>query len=353
MPRPCSDSIRTARMVGCVLVVALGGCSKRAPSAPPPAASDVTAAAPSSATPTAPAHGLGRARIAPTPVWLDGAHAATLSFGELPEGLERVRRSVWHDQADHVRLDRYLAAIGASPSRIRAVHLYGMRGRVSIIEGDELRRHGDKLLVGFTQGDRGKPQTGFSSSFLRHAQKVDIITAVAIYIDKPAPVRAEDGNLKLDGRVLGEGELPYVAAAPKGTRLYVGGRIAGRFQRRVAKALGPDAPAEDAARNVPLLRYLATAGVDLSRAVAIDLVANDDLVLRLDAPRAGQSEPSSTPTFDVPPHAHGKIAVHLPDQARTVGIDAVLVHTRAPSPRSALPADSLRSDDDGLTPEDG
>jgi len=341
-----TGAARFARVLGGLLCVALAGCSKRTP--PPPPA---PAVAPEASRTAPVGHGLGRARIAPTSVWIDGVFAATLASGELPDGLTRVRRSAWHDEADHVRLDQYLSAIGAPPSRVRAVHLYGMRGRVSIIGGDELAAHGPKLLVGFTQGDRGKPQTGFSTSVLRHAQKVDIITAVAVYVDKPAPVRDESGGLVLGGRALGEGEIPYVASPPKGTRLYVGGRIAGRFQRRVARALTNDG-GDDAARDVSLLRYLARAGIDLTRAVAVDVVANDDLVLRLDKSRIASS---NGPTFDVLPHAHGKIALHLPGEARTVRVDAVIVHDRAPSPRRAISWDALPGDDaeEELTPDDG
>src|SRR5690606_3498342 len=113
---------------------------------------------------------------------------------------------------------------------LRAVHFYGGRNIVCMVDGSEIRRVGDAFRFSFTRSDAGRPRLEPPVDGIRYNSFVDKIRAVAIYVDKTPP-RYERGELHFaDGRrepVMGERGLlniPYSDGERHGgTRVYLDG----------------------------------------------------------------------------------------------------------------------------------
>jgi hypothetical protein len=214
-------------------------------------------------------NGRGRKGKGDAGVYVDGRYAGALRFQELPAALE----TTWFTMQDGRKARRYtiadyLGAIGVELGEVRALHLHGGRARVTLIDGDELRRTASRLHISFTKGDGGDPQFRYPGVDLRTNTAVDKISAMAVYVDKTPPVR-QNGQLVLDGQVLTG--LAHGAEAPKGTRVYLDGRFVGAVRH-----------GDLAADGTALGAALASLGV--SRPVAsLRLVARDELALEGDA----------------------------------------------------------------------
>jgi hypothetical protein len=321
---------RARALVACLATLALAGCADRSERAIELRDALASLAAPPPA-PDAERPGAGRGERRPSEpaTFIDGELRGVLRFHELPRGLP-VR---WKTGDDGRKLRRYgladyLAALGQDLAKIREVHLYGARGRVSILVGDELRAHRDDMLFSFTQGDRGKPRAHYPPmSQIRVSTFVDAIEDVAVYVAREPPtyevrthaVRLPDGSLARG--------IPYAAPErPHGTRVYVDGALTLWAKRR---SLPPETPEGRHA----LAALLAPAGIDLAVAHSLTLVTGDDVARALD--RQALSAQAASLAFTMPPKARGYLSMAL-DGAEPAPVAALLVETRPPSHGSAL-----------------
>ena len=228
--------------------------------------------------------GSGGRRFRQASVYLDGVALAAVLYGELPPGL----RSTWHvkttSEGEEMKVRRflvaaYLQALGIDLARVQEVHFYGGRQRVGRLPGAELRAHAADLAFSFSRSTSGKPRMHWPAE-IGVSDKIDVINAIAVYVDKAAPTwNADRWQLEIGGQPV-EG-IPYSSGENGGgTRLYVDGRLARTLK---PKSLGtPDGTPPRWA----LATQIATAGVALDRVQAVDLIAGDQLVRRLDAATA-------------------------------------------------------------------
>lgn len=253
-----------------------------------------------------------RRRFKDAPVYIDGRRVGVLRPLEVPAGLKpRLRAQQGLPPAPRYSIAEYIAAVGGDVAKIREVHLYGGRGRIAIVSGDELRKHREDLFFLFTAGTRGKPRIGWPTTEIevKHG-KIDLVQAAVAYQDKEPPVFDwKKGVLHFaDGKPI-EG-IPYAPAEEfKGTRFYADGVLAGWMKRKTL----PNSmllPGADLTSGLFSLRaYVESLGVDPGKVKAIELVQDDDAVARLDG-RALSSEPPLA--FRLPRRNQGNILLLLP-----------------------------------------
>jgi len=271
-------------------------------------------------------------RYGETTMYVDGEARAVLRFMELPPRLKPVDQPALAGSVERYLLADYLKAEGIDLARVRAVHVYGGQ-RVSPLTGDEVRAHAKELSFEFGGGDRGKPRIHYCGD-IRPPARVDMISALAVYVDKEPPQfhpDARGGFLAFADGVPIEG-IPYLPREQsKGTRVYVDGELAGVVKRKQL----PDAilaGKEDGQRTFSLEAYLHSIGVDPAGARAIDLISGDDLVERLDSRQWDQAKKSFT--FTIPAHSQGQIAVAVPAaEGERAKISAVQIFTKLAPPK--------------------
>lgn len=317
-----------------VISVFAAACSKPA-EAPPPAPAPVSAAV--SAAPSkgqnkgdgsGRADGSGRSgagdgggggqqRFRLASVWVDGTQLAAVRYGELPPGLRAtvVEQTTSEGEKLPVRRFRiadYLEALGVDVARVREVHVYGGRGRIGVLPGDELRKQRHDVMFSFTQGERGKPRLHWPRD-IAVTDKIDMLNDLTVYVDKAPPTwNQEAWRLEIGGQPV-EG-IPYATAeSGGGTRLYVDGRLARTLRRR---SLGE--PTGEPPRW-PLAAQLAGAGVVLDQVQAVDLVDRDTRVSRLDKAAV------ATAALEVPDGSQGRVTV----QPGGFTAEAILVFVKA------------------------
>jgi hypothetical protein len=212
--------------------------------------------------------GKKRNRKHDTPVYVDGKLVAAMRFSEIPPSVP----ITWHPlddghQALRFAFTDYLAALGVSVDKVRALHLYGGR-RVMAISGDEVRRVGKGLHFQFSKGIGGAPA-------YKHAGVVDTntsidkISAVAVYVDSEVP---EVVHASLKSR---EQEADQERLDKGGMRVYLDGRMLGILKRAA------HAPLEDRG-PVTLAAFLETLGVSLNGVHTAEVVAKDAVAASLD-----------------------------------------------------------------------
>ncbi len=335
------------------LVVAFGapGCARKpAPTVAVASPEVVTAGDPAVGEQVDPhQHGEGkRTKFRETAVYVDGKVVSVMRCSELPASVKPTTMPAIDglDVARYYRLYDYVEALGVDVAKLRSVQLYGSHSRVATIEGDELARYKDLLVFDYTQQVTGKPRARWYFRGLRNKTYIDQIFAVTIYVDKPAPrFNPHDGLTFEDGTQV-EG-IPYATEdAPKGTRVYVDGQLAGWVKR---KLLTDNLISKDSDKLFPRFSFAAfvqSLGVDTKHAKAIDFVANDDLVARVTSKEWAAEKDAYV--FTTPRHAHGKVKAIFPGD-KTAGISSVQVFVRtSPPPRHVDPEafDSIDGSDD-------
>lgn len=252
-----------------------------------------------------------RRRFKDAPVYLDGRRVGVIRPLEVPSGLKpRLRIQPGLPPAPRYSVAEYIAAVGGDLAKIREIHFYGGRGRISIISGDELRKHREDLFFLFTAGTRGKPRVGWPPGGIQTNGKMDLLQAAVFYEKKEPPVLdPKAGTLHFaDGKPI-DG-IPYAPAEEfKGTRFYADGVLAGWMKRKVL----PNSvilPGADVASGLFSLRaYVETLGVDPRKVKAIELVQDDDAVARIDG-RVLTSDPPLA--FRLPRRNQGNLVLLLP-----------------------------------------
>jgi len=316
-------------------------CKKKDPPLPP---SVTAASASASADPflAEAQKAAKRQRFQEAIVYVDGEELAVMRLTELPPALKPVMLKLPDGrEVPRYRYDEYLEALGVDMAKVKALHIYGGRTRVSIISGDMARRFRETLRFDFLRGENGgKTRMRYPDGRdgFRTNTTIDLVVALAVYVKKDPPEfdQAEGEFHWPDGGVV-EG-IPY---APQeeghGTRFYVDGKLVSAMHR---KTLPDKLLMEDSAPGhvrFSLTKYLDSVGVDAKQAKAVDFVWNDDVFARMSGPSWGRERESVA--FSIPAHSHGKVAIHLPEDTKDAGaliteskISAVQLYVRATPP---------------------
>ncbi len=273
------------------------------------------------------------------PVYVDGKSVGVIRFVELPPSVKAkvIKLPGGYSQTNFTFND-YFKAIGVDVAKIQALHLYGGK-RTVVVDAAELHRLGDKLQFSFIRGDRGKVRMEWPAQKLNVNTTIDMLTRVAIYVDKQPPHLDTDGDLAMpDGTKVAEDKMPYVdTEAGNGTRVYIDGSYVATVKRR---KLGDDlrVPAADAQDvRFSLAGYTRTLGIEgrtpETTPKAIDFISGDDVVGRVEGASAKQL------SFSLPRHNQGRISVDLPSaKAETshVRVSSVQIFLKTDPPARTL-----------------
>lgn len=256
-----------------------------------------------------------RPRFGESVVYVDGKPAGVLRASELPIALAGRTVDIGGGYtATRYGFVDYVRALGIDAKRIKALHLYG-GSRVVVVDKAEVARIGDRIMFSFVQGDRGKPRVHWPPVKLNVNSTIDMVSNVAVYVEKDPPVLDAKGELVMrDGSPVA-GKVPYAPEEQgNGTRVYVDGALVGTVKR---KKLTDDLLATDAAKaksgeptkagdRFSLLAYATKLRADAKQAKSIDLVAGDDVIAHL------SPEQARSLTFDVPQRNRGQAVVDVP-----------------------------------------
>lgn len=227
-------------------------------------------------------------------VYLDGEPVGVLWFGELPETLAPVWvedvRSLDFKPGDkgprtekvklrRYRLRDYLAAVGVPVARIAAVHIYGPRQVVAAVSGEDLRRAGDRLYFGFGRETAGKPLVYFPAEIATNTT-FDHISAVAVYLARPAPAVGPDGEVSLAGEPVSG--IPYHGDPLRGgVRVYKDDRLVAWIKRRLLAETPAVTTRVEGELRFQLVPYLHSLGVDTAGVTRAHAVHDERRVLGL------------------------------------------------------------------------
>lgn len=256
-----------------------------------------------------------RRRFKDAPIYIDGRRVGVLRPLEVPSVLKpRMRKGApGQPPVPRYSIAEYIAAAGGDVAKVREVHLYGGRGRISIVPGDELRKHREDLFFLFTGGGRGKPRVGWPTTGIKTNGTIDLLQAAVVYQEKTPPVFDEEqGILHFGDKKPIEG-IPYAPAEElKGTRFYADGVLSGWMKRKVLpnSILLPGAAVDSGLFS--LRAYIESLGVDPLKVKVIELVQDNDAVARLDG-RALTSEPPLA--FRLPRRNQGNLVLLVPRSA--------------------------------------
>jgi hypothetical protein len=346
-----SPAARFAAIRWSTLALAFGlaaSCSKGGPTASAqPAAPPAIAHQPIVPPPADGDHGGGKkgeGQFRDTAVYLDGKARGVLKYSELPPGLDPFPMPEIDDLTipRYYKLTDYFTRIGIDVSKIREMHVYGSHDRIAVISGDELRAAKDRVLFDFTQQVAGKARARWAQTHaLPHHPMVDVILGISLYQDKPAPVY-KHGELLVDGQPTDE--IPYVEdGIPKGTRVYVDGKLTGWVRRKTLpdKLIAPGSERVHAKFSTDA--FLTYVGADARAAKTIDFYTGDSLLARVDGHEWTQKK--SDYVFDLPNRSHGQVQESFPGEksARLSSIK-LYVHTTPPA---------RTVDPDAFEPQDG
>lgn len=271
-------------------------------------------------------------------VYLDGKAKGILRYSELPASLKPFPLPEIDDKTipRYYRLADYFQAVGVDVAKIREVQIYGSHDRVAVLTGEEIRTLRDKLVFDFTQQTAGKPRARWAQLHaLPHRPMVDVIMTISIYAEKAAPTFAH-GDMWLDGKVVDD-PIPYVGdGVPKGTRVYVDGKLEGWLRRKKLpnKLVAPGS--EEGHAKFSTDGFLAYVGADAHNAKAIDFFDNDEMVARVDGKTWAGTKGEYV--FELPQRSHGQVKELFPgDKSSRVTSIQLYVHT-APPARQPDPA---------------
>jgi len=316
----------------CVGVVSVGGCGQKrttaiAKPAQTPASTDVTQQQPEK-----------KPRFSSdAPVYVDGKAVGVIRYVELPSSVKPivVKLPGGFSQMNFTFND-YFKAIGVDLSKVQSVQLYGGK-RVAILDASEFHRLGNKLQFSFLRGDRGKVRMEWPGDKLHTNTTIDLLTRVAVYVDKAPPHVDQHNDLIMpDGSRVADDKMPYVdSEAGNGTRVYIDGSYVATVKRR---KLGEDLRVQGTDENdakFSLAGYTHSLDAETTNAKAIDFVAGDDVVGRVDNTGAKQL------SFSMPRHNQGRISVDLPSEsadnsAAHVRVSAVQIFVKTAPPSRKL-----------------
>ncbi len=346
------DLLRAASGLAAIATIAVfdGGCSRKpaeraVASSTTAAVAQADQAAASAADAPAPQtiHGLRKQKNLDVPVFVDGSEVSVLRFGELPPGVEPIAKPASEDPNQRPRFYRisdYLKAIGVNVERVKAVHFADKALRIASIEGSELRADKDRFVFDFLESTTGMPMQSWKTTGLKNKLKIDAIMGMNVFVAK-APLVIDPGQRCY----LDDGECMPVARFTsgdlmKGTRVYSDGKLVGYVKRRLLADSTLAGKTESGETTFSFDRYLASLGLDTSKANEIHLLAGDDVIAS--ATPSEWAADSDKLSFYLVPHGHGKVRANIPadlqkgqegTRDRDVQVTAVQVFNRK-EPRS-------------------
>jgi len=258
-----------------------------------------------------------RKRWGSTAVYVDGKFKGMLRFPELPPQVQTriekleiddediyVRRFVWAD---------LFKAHGVDIAAIKAVHFYGGRNFIQVVDGDEFRRVGDTFRFNFTGGTRGKPRQRPPKDGIDYNTGIDIVKAVAVYIDEEPPSYAHGKMTFSDGTTLatvdekGRMVIPYSDGERHGgTRVYMDGKYIDAFRRR---GLKPELQVDSSDPESPYLlgKTLQSMGISFDCVHRVELWdKSQDLAGTFEGPSLEQLHEA---TFVLGQHSRGRVQI--------------------------------------------
>jgi len=284
--------------------------------------------------PAAGQHGAGKSsggQFRESAVYVDGKAYGVIRYSELPASLVPFTKPEIDDLdvPRYYRLADYFQAIGVDLARVREMHVYGSHDRVAVITGDELRAQREKLIFDFTQQVAGKPRARWSQLHaLSHRPMVDVILGISLYVDKTPPALVH-GELIVDGKAV-DG-IPYVDdGLPKGTRVYVDGRLEGWVRRKTLpdKLIAPSSERVHAKFSTDA--FLAYVGADSHNAKAVEFYDGDSFLARVDGKTWQHAKGSYV--FDLGNRSHGQVTQYFPgDKSSRISSVQLYVHTTPPA----------------------
>lgn len=318
------------RLVITLMVGGLLGCARKpAPSTTATAASPAAQQTQTAAQPEAERE--KNPRIKDAAVYLDGKIVGFLKYHELPTTLAPLPSTKSFLEFGFVS---YLTSIGVDVAKVRGLHMHG--GRVSILSGDAVRRGGDAIRFTFNSDGTGKPRPHFVGGIrpsLGLNTAIDMISAVAVYVDKEPPHENADYDLSYPDGTAVSGMAYADAEASAGTRVYMDDKLVSIVKR---KTLSNDLLANDdlSKPQFSLVAYLKSNGVDASKAKTVDFIANDIPLARIEPSKLGDM------TFAVPARNQGLAVIDLENRPGQ-RITAIKLFQSKPAPRRtpSSPAD--------------
>jgi hypothetical protein len=268
-------------------------------------------------------------RFHPATVFVDGVARVACTYNEMPPSVKSEKYQWEPGYWTHrVHLAEYLKSLGVNLAKVQAVHFYGGREHVVMVGGDELRKHQKDFYFAFTRDLFGKPTLLVRGGAYRPHDVLDIVTDIAVYVDKEPPRFSHE----LDAYVIGEDEVvegvPYVQEKMprRAVRVNVDGRLVAHIKRNLLE--GNVTPVNDPKtgdaryRLNDVLAFNKIAG----KVHAIDLVTKEERVVRLTA-----DEVKGGVEFVAPHHAGGEIDVFYGTHQVRVSVVNVYVHEDAPA----------------------
>lgn len=362
--RPERGPVLRGVVVGLFALTSLAGCNDKVPQYREGAVAGESASAPPAGSALPPSPGGDRRnqrKRSDTPVFVDGDLRAVLAYGELPVGFEP---TVVDRRGDYriCNVARYLEALGVDLARVKALHLQGSN-RTAVIEGDEVRRMKDKLHFAFSKlrGTFGKPIVDWPSEKVISTTRIDKISGVQVFVDKPAPTW--DPKKKAffwdDGSAV-EG-MPHVGDFEpiKSARVYLDGKLLGFVKEEdVPKDIiktgdgrgsgkktdvvtdeghqgenrggGRKGGGTGGGKRIVLAQYLAHLGVDTDRVTALEVIGEDRVLARFDKDTWAAN--LETLTFGIPKRSSKRLRIELPEAATPypgpVSAQAIVVYTK-------------------------
>ena len=333
-----------SRLVGIGVVIAVGALffGSRSQSTTPA----TTTLIPSSIRPSPPTSGepapvMKRARFREATVYVDGNPKGFLRALEMPPSLKTHPMTSKTGTVERYYVAEYLQALGVDIAKVQTLHFYGGR-RIAVVAGSELRRFATVLSFEYAGGDRGKPRMHFPGGDFQTNTSVDMISGIAVYIEKEAPAFVTKG---------GEGYLAFADGKPidgvpyapeeqlKGTRVYVDGALVSTLKRKLLpnellldeKATGPS--------EFSLAKYLESVGASTKGARAIDLITGDDVVQRIDG--KDWDKQKLTFAFTIPARSQGQLVIDIPStNGLKAKISTIQIFARMEPPKRWIaPAD--------------
>jgi hypothetical protein len=263
--------------------------------------------------PNDPKHGSRKLLNLDAPVYVDGVQRGVFRYGDLPA----MHPTMLSETVPAFNLYEYLKGIGVAPEKVRAVHFHDNSNRIGSFEGSEIIKYKNEIKFTFQSGTTGTAVARWDIEGLKNEYSPHELRKVSIFVDKAVPPikRGAQCHTGPDGECLGD-RVPYVDSDPaKGTRLYADGTWAGFVKRRLIKDEVLMGETKEGETKYSVLKLANSFGADTTGAKAIELIAGDDVIGRLNADQMKRF--GADLYFTLPKHGHGKLRVHVPAELQS------------------------------------
>lgn len=234
----------------------------------------------------APANARAGTSTRPPLVYIDGEARASFTYNELPSTV----RLVADASAPRALLCDYFRELGADCAAIRWARFYS-GSRVTIVSGAELRAVAHRLTFRFRHDLAGRPALDRdSASTLPRLAATDEISDVALCLEAHPPQAGATPRGLVGATREDDGAPPAVCSgrhdvAARGVRLDVDGRLMAPlvYPALAGKVEPVREPAAGAQARYRLVDVLAARALPIEHIRGIDLLVDDERVVRLSA----------------------------------------------------------------------